>query len=823
MTSSNEHTLTREEAARRAALLEVERYDIEVDMRSLLAGDTVRSVSRIRFRCHEPGATTFVDCAALVHSATLNGKPLELPDDDRVVLPELAADNVLEVVASQSDTGSGTGILRSVDPKDGLVYVWTSFEPDEAHRVWACFDQPDLKAPHAFRVLAPSEWTVCSNGAPTSVEPVDAGDAGDGDAAGSDPGRLWTFPDTPALSTYVVVVNAGPFHEVREQRGDHSLGLYCRQSLRPCLERDATELLDLTEAGLAFFGDRFGRPFPQERYDQVFVPNMGGAMENWGCVTWTDAELFRSIPTPAQREYRATVLLHEMAHMWFGDLVTMRWWDDLWLNEAFASWAAAWAAVNATEFTDYWAVNLATEKVAGYRADMGPATHPIRSAAGTVAEAVATFDEITYMKGLAVLRQLAAYVGEDAFVAGLRAYFHEHAWGNTGLDDLMTAVGDAAGRDLAGWTAAWLDRAGTDTITLSGGTLVATSTDGGAPRPHRLNVGAYRRSEAGLERVATVEAETSAVRTPLADLPEADLLLVNDDDLTFAAVRTDEASLRLLLDAAPLLPTALSRALAVTTAWDMLVKGELAPADTLDCILRVLRAERAAGVVGPFLDLALDVAERWTNPVAAPAALVRVADVAAELAEHPGHRLPALQVLAASSVRDDHLALVEGEDSTDLAWRALARRAELGQDVGDRVTALLATDPDPDAWVQALGVKAARPDEAAKGEVWADVWEKRSVPSGTPIAWVGRCFWRPSQAELLRPWQGRYLDEVAGISGTGMLALMSLLRRMMPPTADDAFIERASQLAASPGLPPLARSSLLCGVDTLRRIQRARG
>jgi aminopeptidase N len=545
-------------------------------------------------------------------------------------------------------------------------------------------------------------------------------------------------------------------------------------------------------------------------------------MENWGCVTWTDAELFRSTPTHAQREYRAIVLLHEMAHMWFGDLVTMSWWDDLWLNEAFASWAAAWAAVNASEFTEYWATNLATEKIAGYRADMGPATHPIRSAAGTVAEAMATFDEITYMKGLAVLRQLAEYVGEDAFVAGLRTYFRDHAWGNTTLDDLMSAVGSAAGRDLGPWTAAWLDRAGTDTITLTGGALVATAPDGGAPRPHRLDVGAYRRSGDGLERVARVEVETADGRTPL-DLPDADLVLVNDEDLTFAAVRTDEASLRTLLETTPLLPSTISRTLAVATAWDMLVKGELAPGDTLDCLLGVLRSERSAGVIGPFLDLALSVAQRWTNPVAAPAALARVADVAAQLADTPEHRLPALQVLAASTVREDHLARVESEGSTDLAWRALARRAELGQDVDDAVAALLATDPDPDAWVQALGVKAARPDEATKAEVWAEVWEKRSVPSGTPIAWVGGCFWRPSQEELLRPWRDRYLDEVSGIAGTGMLALMSLLRRMMPPTADDAFIEQATALAGKPDLPPIARSALLGYVDTLRRVQRARG
>ena len=233
---------------------------------------------------------------------------------------------MLVVAASQSDTGASAGILRTVDPTDKLVYVWTSFEPDDARRVWACFDQPDLKAPHRFTVTAPGSWIVTSNCAPESVT-----------TEGDD--KTWLFPDTPPLSTYVVVVNAGPFHEIRSSRGGYDLGLYGRQSLKQFLVRDAEELFDLTDKGLAFFGDRFGSPFPQERYDQVFVPNMGGAMENWGCVTWTDSVLFRSQPTHAQKAMRASVLLHEMAHMWFGDLVTMKWWDDLWLNEAFASWA----------------------------------------------------------------------------------------------------------------------------------------------------------------------------------------------------------------------------------------------------------------------------------------------------------------------------------------------------------------------------------------------------------------------------------------------------------------------------------------------------
>ncbi len=416
-----------------------------------------------------------------------------------------------------------------------------------------------------------------------------------------DGGRLWIFEDTPRLSTYVVVVNAGPFHELREERGDHSLGLYCRQSLRSYLERDAEDLFRVTEQGLAFFGERFALPFPQERYDQVFVPDFGGAMENWGCVTWTDSVLWRTPPTHAKRELVATFLLHEMAHMWFGDLVTMRWWDDLWLNEAFASFASTWAAVSATEFTDGWATFLAGDQIAAYQQDLGPASHPIRSTVPDVDHAFATFDAITYYKGEAVLHQLMALVTEEKFVEGLRGYFAEHAWGNAELADLMRSIGDAADRDLTAWTSAWLDRPGTDTISLVGTTLLTSSPDGGEPRVHALRIGSYTRGAAGLERVGDVRVETTGTTTHLLDLPVADVHLLNDGDLTFASVRTDESSLQVLLAHAGSLPEPVNRALAVATAWDMLLKGELSTGDLLDCLLSLLAIEPSPSVVEPLL------------------------------------------------------------------------------------------------------------------------------------------------------------------------------------------------------------------------------
>lgn len=805
-------SLTQAEAAERVALINVERYDIDVDMRGLLEGEVIESRSTISFTCTEPDASTFVDCAAEVTGAILNGVELDLStvERGRIPLSGLAADNTLVVTARQSDTNSSQGIQRTVDPSDKLVYVWTSFECDDARRIWACFDQPDLKAPHKFVVTAPESWTITSN-----MHPDDVADADDG-------GRVWTFPDTPPLSTYVVVVNGGPFHEIREQRGDHSLGLYCRQSLRQFMERDAQFILDITEQGLAWFGEQFGKPFPEAHYDQVFVPNMGGAMENWGCVTWTDTVLWRTDPTYSQRWSVASVTLHEMAHMWFGDLVTMRWWDDLWLNEAFASWASTWAAVNATEFKDAWASFLVGRELDAYRLDMGPATHPIRGAVDDVSSAMANFDSITYAKGEATLKQLAAYIGEPAFVEGLQHYFRDHAWGNTRLEDLMTAFGNAAGQDLAAWTADWLDRAGNDTLTLTDGELTAVAPDGGEPRPHRVDVGSYAVGDDALHLVATTEVVTDGRRTSLS-LPDADLHLPDADDLTFAAIRTDEASLKRLVESAGQLPEPINRAMAVATAWDMLRKGELDSAATLECILGVLGTETSPAVGEAFLAMGREVAERWSPLATIASRQARVADTAAALADNPDLSQAALRVLASTASTPEHEQQVEAADDLDLSWRLLVRQSERGQDDPAQVQALLDRDPDPDAWVRALQVTAARPDAAAKDEVWAELFDKKSVPAGITTANTAAAFWRPEQTELLMPYTHRYLDEMTHVLGGGMLSRLSLVRAMLPVIGDEEFVARAQELADAPDTNPTVRSIVLTGLDSLARMRRARG
>jgi aminopeptidase N len=811
-------SLTREEAAARAELIEVERYDVAFDLRGLFEGEVLEATSTATFRCRRPGTASFVDCTGDIRQASLNGVELDpaTASGGRLPLPGLQADNILVVSSAQSDTGTAHGIKRTVDPSDKQVYLWTTFEPDMARRAWANFDQPDLKAVHGFTAKAPESWTVLSNSRHTSVEDLPDG------------GRLWTFADTPRLSTYVTVVNAGPFYELRSRRDGFDLGLYCRQSLRPQLDRDAEELFELTQQGLAWFGEMFGVPFGQDKYDQVFVPDMGGAMENWGCVTWGDGVLLRGTPTYDQRRQIAEILLHEMAHMWFGDLVTMRWWDDLWLNEAFASWAACWAAVGATRYTDCWASFLASGELEGYRTDMGPASHPIRGDVPDVSQAMANFDAISYRKGQAVLRQLSAYAGEDAFLEGLRTYFKDHAWGNTRLQDLTDAIGAACGEDLTAWQEDWFDRAGTDTLTLEGAPgawrLRAEGPRGEAPRQHRLDIACYVEENGALRHLRDVPVRTTGASTDV-ELPDSDLRVLNANDLTFAAVRTDPASLPRLLERAGELRDPDSRALAVATAYDMLVKGELSSQDTLTCFLGVLRTERSASVVEPFLRLAGLVAGRYTPVDQISTRRGQVADCAAVLAEEPDLRVGALVSLAVNATRPEHFAQLAEPAAADrgLAWRVLASRAAQGDYDPEAVDDLLQRDPDPDAAISALIVRASRNLTEAKEEAWHALYVDQSVPGGPTTGQMIAAFWRPEQREVLMPFTDRYLDEIPGLAGGGMLKVFGLILGMFPDVGNQAFLDRAQAMAAEPGVDPTVRSALLGGSDSLVRQLRARG
>ena len=546
--------LTRDEAATRSALITVSSYHVDLD----LTGDekTFRSVSVIRFGCAAPGSSTFLNLTApAVHEITLNDQSVGLDafDGDRITLTGLAADNVLRVTAACAYSHSGEGLHRFTDPADGLVYLYSDLETFDAHRIYACFDQPDMKATYELAVTAPADWQVVSNMAAEST--TAAPGIGDGEAT------RWQFPPTPVMSTYITAVAAGPYHVVRDEHDGIPLGVFCRQSLAPYL--DADEIFEVTRQGFDFFHGSFGIKYPFGKYDQLFVPEFKeGAMENAGCVTFVENYIFRSRVTDFAREARAETILHEMAHMWFGDLVTMRWWDDLWLNESFATWAGTLAQAEATRWTSAWTTFAQLYKAWAYRQDQLPSTHPIAADIPDIAAVEVNFDGITYAKGASVLKQLVAYVGRENFLDAVRKYFAAHAWGNATLADLLAALEETSGRDLAAWSEQWLQTAGVNTLrpsyTLDDDgrfTEFAVEQEAAASHPvlrsHRIAIGLYDLTADGLVRRHRVETDVAGPRTVVTELagqPRPDLVLVNDDDLSYAKIRLDAHSLRTLVE-----------------------------------------------------------------------------------------------------------------------------------------------------------------------------------------------------------------------------------------------------------------------------------
>jgi len=448
--------LTRDEAAQRADLLDVSTYDVTLDLTT--SDTTFASSTTIRFSCRKPGASTFADLVrATVHEIVLNGRTLDPSSyrDSRIALDDLQADNELTVVADCAYSRSGEGLHRFVDPADGRVYLYTQFEVPDARRVFTTFEQPDLKGEFTFHITAPTGYEVVSN-SPTP-EP----------ATVSEGVSVWDFPPTRRMSTYITALVAGEYVAVRDTyhgtRGDIPLGLFLRESLREHLEAD--DLLTVTKQGFAFFEDAFDMPYPFGKYDQLFVPEYNmGAMENAGCVTFRDDMIFRSRQTRSAYEGRANTVLHEMAHMWFGDLVTMRWWDDLWLNESFAEWASHHASTAVTKYDEAWTSFCNARKTWAYRQDQLPSTHPIAADNYDLEAVEVNFDGITYAKGASALRQLVAWVGEEHFFAGLRAYFASHAYGNTELQDLLGALEESSGRELGSWAKEWLQTSGVNTV-----------------------------------------------------------------------------------------------------------------------------------------------------------------------------------------------------------------------------------------------------------------------------------------------------------------------------------------------------------------------
>ncbi len=773
--------LTQVEAAERARLLDVTGYDITLDVTDSSGnpGDgTFRSVTTVDFTCTSPGATTFIEVAAAsVRSATLNGVPVDLSGwsaETGLTLTGLAAENTLVVDADMPYSSSGQGLHRSVDPVDDEVYLYSQFETADAQRVYACFDQPDLKSVYTWHVTAPSHWRVLSN-MPGSTD-------GDG---------RWDFPTSVRMSTYITAICAGPYHEVRDSHDGIELGVYCRESMKQHL--DADDLFLITKQGFDFFHEQFGVRYPLPKYDQIWVPDFNaGAMENFGCVTHAEAHyIFRSQVTDFEYEQRANTILHELAHMWFGDLVTMRWWNDLWLNESFAEWASHWCNTQATRFSDAWTTFLSLRKNWGYRQDQLSSTHPVYCEMPDLEAVEVNFDGITYAKGASVLKQLVAYVGLDAFVGGLRSYFAKHAWGNATFDDLLTELESASGRELRKFAAQWLETAQVNTLRP----IVSIAADGTyervvvrqeAPtdyptlRTHRIGVGLYDLIDGALVRRHRIEIDVTAETTEIPQLVGVrapDALLLNDDDLTYAKVRLDERSMSAVVQHIAGFESSLSRAMCWAAAWDMTRDAELAARDYIALVVAGLPAERDINLVTATLRQAAATLTSYADPAWAPtgwAALARTTRDALAAAEPgSGFQLAWARAYVSAARSDEDLAILHGwldgtgvpeglTIDTEFRWGLLQSLTAKGVTGEREIDAELAADKTASGEREAALAKALIPTEENKSRVWNQLTGTEPLPN-----WLHRAllqgFQHPTQIELTAPYGPRFFTDAAKV------------------------------------------------------------
>jgi aminopeptidase N len=829
-------SLTRAEARERARLLAVDAYDVQLDLSMALDEPVIfRSDSTITFSCSEPGATTHIDITAdRIVAATLNDEPIDLDGftGQRLALPGLAADNVLRVVANCVFSRTGEGLHRFVDPVDKEVYLYSQFETFDAHRMFACFDQPDLKATFAFTVDAPEKWRVISNMPATR-----------------DGGRH-VFEMTPRQSTYITTIVAGDYAGADDVHDGIPLGVYCRRSLVEHL--DADEIILVTKQGFDAFHELFDFRYPWPKYDQVFVPEFNmGAMENAGCVTITEDYVFRSRTTDAAYERRAVTVLHEMAHMWFGDLVTMGWWDDLWLNESFAEFVSTQVTADSTRWPDAWTSFCTIEKMWAYRQDQLPTTHPIAADIVDIEAVVSNFDGITYAKGASVLKQLAHWVGRDAFFAATRSYFTQHAYSNTTLQDLLDALTEASGRDLSLWSKEWLQTAGVNTLRPvfdvdAEGNFSAFEITQEAPddhptlRSHRLRVGLYNRDGSGLLRVHQVDVDLAGPSTVVPELigvAQPDLVLLNDDDMTYAKIRLDPVSWRTLVTSIGEFRTPLARTLCWGAAWDMTRDAEVSAGDYLDLVLAGIGGETEVGTVQSLLRLASQTIDPYGDPSQRETRRTRLGDRAFELldAAEPGSDLQLAfgRAAAANATTDAQLdrvaALLDGSAvvdgfvvDTELRWALLHRLVATGRADEARIDAELELDDTAAGRRHVLTLRAARPTAAAKAEAWRLVVEQDDLPNAELGAVLGG-FLDYRQRELLTPYVEKYFDAIDDIYRTRSAEMAQDIITGLYPYAESTqeTVDRTDAYLAERSPGPALHRMLLEARDGLARALRA--
>ena len=782
--------LTRADAAIRAGLLSVHSYQVSLDLTDGEGGPgekTYATRSAISFTAAE-GSSSFVDFVGEgVVSATLNGRQLDVggwSNAGGLALPGLAAENELVIEAVGLYTNTGEGLHRFVDPVDGAVYLYSQFETADAKRLFACFDQPDLKASFTFEVTAPADWQVVSNGATTSVQDSVPDSGGP---------RVHHFAATEPISTYITALIAGPYHVVSDSHDGIDLRLFCRSTLAQHLDSD--RLFTETKQGFDFYHQAFGVRYPFGKYDQLFVPEFNaGAMENAGAVTFREEFVFRSRVTHYQYERRCETLLHEMAHMWFGDLVTMRWWDDLWLNESFATWASVVAQNAATEYTSAWTTFANVEKSWAYVQDQLPSTHPIAADMVDLAAVEVNFDGITYAKGASVLKQLAAYVGFEPFLTGLGNYFRSFAFGNATLADLMAHLTDASGRDLSQWTRDWLQttginelRADFDVATDGTYSRFEVVQSGAAPgagelRTHRLAVGVYRDgADSRLARTERVELDVSGDRTPvpgLVGVAAGDLVLVNDDDLTYCKLALDERSLGTAVARIADLSDSLPRTLLWSAVWEMTRDAKMRARDFVALALNGVGREDQIGVVQRVLSqIQLAVGSyadpEWASSVGWPTVSAALLELATTAEPGSDVQLAAVGALASAKLSDEQIGILAGwRDGSaplagltvdlDLSWTLLNALVAHGAAGTAEIDAAAAADPTASGDRRAMTAKALRPDAESKAAIWQRLIEDDGMANALQDAAIGG-FSHPAQAELLAPYGAKYfavVDEV---------------------------------------------------------------
>ncbi|MVA77658.1 aminopeptidase N [Auraticoccus sp. F435] len=848
--------LTRDEAAQRSALLSTDAYQVLVDLSGRdpagnpLAAPEQGFVTTSTVRFTSGAGSTHVDAIAdHLYSATLDGARLDTSTfaASRLPLELTEGDHELTVVALHRYSRSGLGLHRFVDPADQAVYLYTQFEVAEARRMYACFEQPDLKATFELSVIAPGDWTVVSNAPAAEPEPLPDGLA------------RWDFTPTLRISTYITALVAGHYHRVTDRytgpHGDVPLSLLCRRSVVPHL--DTERILEITRAGFAVFEENFGTPYPFGTYDQAFVPEYNmGAMENAGCVTLRDEYLFRSRVTQAAHDSRDNTILHELAHMWFGDLVTMRWWDDLWLNESFAEWASHFALAEIRDPVTPWATFCNSRKIWAYRQDQLPSTHPVAADMVDLEAVELNFDGITYAKGASALRQLVAFVGLEQFLTGVRAYFAEHAFGSTQLGDLLSELTEASGRDLGDWSRQWLETSGVNTLRaefdtdeegrFTSFTVVQEATEQFPTlRDHRLAVGLYRLQGDVLTRTDRVEVDVSGPRTEVAELVgrvRPDLVLLNDDDLTYAKVRLDERSQQTLVEHVHHLDSPLARAICWGAAWDMCRDAELPAADYVELVLRGVGVESDLSAVQRTLGQAQTAVNLYTAPehrdtlarrfTSGLAALLASAEPASD------HQLALAQALARSVTTDAGADLLrgwlDGEEvpaglavDTELRWLLTTHLARLGRADEAEISAELQRDNTIAGAERAAGARAARPSAEAKAAAWAHAVDDPEVPNETQYQICIR-FWQFGQEELTAPWVDRYLDACADISAArgvwatkGLSLQNNVVEHLFPtPLADEQLVQRITAWMSERQLSEPVRRILSERLDDARRALR---